>query len=124
MESEKYRKFLRQQAEKNPVKIDRSARSTRFRISWRNEGESPVQSSSSDILDSLYLGKDMKETVVVDRRVAALLQDRLGGLEEENIRMRRRIKIMKFAIGALLIAVVVVSAILIKTYLPQFRILR
>jgi len=123
MESEKYRKFLERQAEKNPVKIEKSLKSGRFRISWENREERPASNSSSDILDSLYLGREMQETVVVDRRVAAMLQDRLRGLEEENISMHKRIKTMKLIIAALLAAVISVSLFLLNMYLPQIQIM-
>jgi hypothetical protein len=119
MESEKYRRFLAQQAEKNPVKMEGSLIGERFRISWEDNEDRPASSSTSDILDSFYFGKDMQETVVVDRRAAALLQDRLRGLEEENIRVRKRIKWMKFIIGALLLAVAFVSVALITIRFPQ-----
>ncbi len=79
--------------------------------------------SSSDLLDSLYLGKDMQETVVVDRKTAAMLQDRLRGLEEENIRVRKRMRLMKFIIGALLVGVALVSLAFINTNYLQIRIM-
>ncbi len=119
MESKKYRKFLEQQAKRNPVKIERGLGIESYRVSWEDNEDRPPSSSSSDILDSLYFGKDMQETVVVDRRAAALLQDRLRGLEEENIRVRKRIKWSKLLIGALLAVVACLSAALIGTYLPQ-----
>ena len=117
MESEKYRKFLEQQAKQNPVKIERGRGIERFRVSWQDNEDRPPSSSSSDILDSFYFGKDMQETVVVDRRAAALLQDRLRGLEEENLRVRKRIKWSKVLIGALMAVVACLSAVLISTHL-------
>jgi len=114
MVTEKYKKFLEMEAKKNPVKIEGSMEKEHLRISWENNKERPIQTKSSDIIDSIYLGKDMEETVVVDRRVAAMLQDRLKGLEEENIRMHRRVKIMKIMIGALLLSVAFTSLILVK----------
>jgi len=123
MESEKYRKFLKQQAEKNPVKIEGSLVGQRFRISWEDERDRTTLDSSSDLLDSLYLGKDMQETVVVDRKTAAMLQDRLRGLEEENIRVRKRMRLMKFIIGALLVGVALVSLAFINTNYLQIRIM-
>ena len=123
MESEKYRKFLKQQAEKNPVKIEGSLVGQRFRISWEDERDRTTLDSSSDLLDSLYLGKDMQETVVVDRKTAAMLQDRLRGLEEENIRVRKRMRLMKFIIGALLVGVALVSLAFINTNYLQIQIM-
>jgi len=119
MESETYRKFLKSEAEKNPVRIEESMEKERFRISWQNVKERPIPISSSDIIDSLYLGEDMQETVIMDRRVAATLQDRLKGLEEENIRMRRRVKVMKLVIGALLLGLTFISLILLRNILPK-----
>jgi len=123
MESEKYRKFLKQQAEKNPVKIEGSLVGQRFRISWENERDRSTLDSSSDLLDSLYLDKNMEETVFVDRKAAAMLQDRLRGLEEENIRVRKQMRLMKFAAGALLIAVALLSLVLLDANLPQIQII-
>lgn len=123
MESEKYRKFLKQQAEKHPVKIEGSLVGERFRISWEDERDRTTLESSSNLLDSLYLGKDMQETVVVDRKTAAMLQDRLRGLEEENIRVRRRMRLMKFIVGALLVGVALISLAFINTNYLQIQIM-
>lgn len=123
MESEKYRKFLKQQAEKNPVKIEGSLVGQRFRISWEDDRDRSTLESSSNLLDSLYLGKDMQETVVVDRKAAAMLQERLRGLEEENIRVRRRIRLMKFAAGALLVALALVSLAFLNSNYLQIQFL-
>ena len=114
---------MKQQAEKNPVKIEGSLVGQRFRISWEDERDRTTLVSSSDLLDSLYLGKDMQETVVVDRKTAAMLQDRLRGLEEENIRVRKRMRLMKFIIGALLVGVALVSLAFINTNYLQIRIM-
>lgn len=123
MESEKYRKFLKQQAEKNPVKIEGSLVGRRFRISWEDERDRSKVDSSSDLLDSLYLDKNMEETVFVDRKAAVMLQDRLRGLEEENIRVRKQMRLMKFAAGVLLIAVALLSLVLLDANLPQIQII-
>ena len=95
----------------------------RFRISWEDERDRSKVDSSSDLLDSLYLDKNMEETVFVDRKVAAMLQDRLRGLEEENIRVRKQMRLMKFAAGALLIAVALLSLVLLDANLPQIQII-
>ena len=123
MESEKYRKFLKQQSEKNPVKIEGSLVGERFRISWEDERDRSTLNSSSNLLDSLYLGKDMQETVVVDRKAAAMLQERLRGLEEENIRVRKRIRLMKFAMGALLVALALVSLAFLNANYLQIQLM-
>ncbi len=119
MESEKYRRFLEQQARRNPVRIEGSLASERFRVSWEDNEDRAALNTSSDILDSVYFGKDMQETVVVDRKAAALLQDRLRGLEEENIRVRKRLKLMKFISGALLLSVALISIAFLGGFLPQ-----
>ncbi len=117
MKSEKYRKFLEQQAEKNPVKIEGSLSTERFKISWQNTKERPAaRAAASDILDSLYLGREMEESVVVDRRVAFLLQDRLRGLEEENLRMHRRAKLLKLAVAGLVVVLIFASLALLSAY--------
>ncbi len=121
MESEKYIKFLEKQARENPVKIEVSARSDSFRISWESDEGKPTAKGSSDILETLYLGKDMQETVIINRKVAILLQDRLRGLEEENIRMRRRLRLLKFAVAFLIITALMSIFIVISQY-PSIRI--
>jgi len=122
MESKKYRKFLETQAEKNPVNIEESSGSKGFKITWDPRRDQPAHGRPSDILDSLYLGKTMEETVVMDRRAARMIQERLNGLEEQNIYMRRRIKMLKVATGVLAIALFFVSIILLSLHLPQLRI--
>jgi hypothetical protein len=123
MSNKKYKKFLEKQSEKNPIDLNSSMSRGNFRISWeRNKEESP-QGSSSHILDSIYLGKDMEETVVVDRRVAGMLRDRLKGMEDENLRLRKRVgrlKIMLIAVGA---AALLLFAVLLNLYLPQLGII-
>ena len=123
MENKKYRKFLEKQAEKNPVNMEDSASAKGFKITWDKGHEEPVRSGSSDILDSLYLGKNMEENVTVERKAAALIRDRLKGLEEENLRLRRRMTSFKFLMVALGISFLFVVAILISVLFPQFRIL-
>jgi len=123
MESKKYRKFLEKQAEKNPVNIEDSTTTRGFRITWDSVHEEPARSGSSDILDSLYLGKNMEENVTVERKAAGLIRDRLRGLEEENLRLRRRISSFKYVMVALGIGFIFVVAILISLLFPQFRIM-
>jgi len=118
MVSEKYRRFLESETQKNPLKIESSMKKEHLMISWANVKERSVQSGSSDIIDSIYLGKDMQETVIMDRRVAATLQDHLRQLEEENTRMRRRIKIMKALMGAFVMIVALMSLVLLKINFP------
>jgi hypothetical protein len=123
MENKKYRKFLEKQAEKNPVNIEDSTSARGFKITWDKAHEEPTRSGSSDILDSLYLGKNMEQNVTVERKVAGLIRDRLKGLDEENLRLRRRITSYKVLTVALGISFLFVIAILISVLFPQFRIL-
>lgn len=123
MENKKYRKFLEKQAEENPVNIEDSTGGRGFKITWDNIHEEPVRSGSSDILDSLYFGKNMEENVTVERKVAGLIRDRLKGLEEENLRLHRRITSFKVLMVALGISFLFVLAILISLVFPQFRIM-
>jgi hypothetical protein len=61
--------------------------------------------------------------VTVERKVAGLIRDRLKGLEEENLRLRRRITSFKALMIALGISFLFVLAILISLLFPQFRIM-
>jgi hypothetical protein len=65
----------------------------------------------------------MKENVTVERKVAGLIRDRLKGLEEENLQLRRRITSFKALMIALGISFLFVLAILISLLFPQFRIM-
>ncbi|MCS7119755.1 MAG: hypothetical protein NZ952_00885 [Candidatus Bathyarchaeota archaeon] len=122
MESKKYMKFLEHQAHQNPVRIEGSLKSEKFRISWQSPEGKHALPGSSDIIESLYLGREMQESVVVDRRIAMLLQDRLRGLEEENIRMRKRLKLQKLlnifllALLALLLSYLILSQYMINVF--------
>ncbi len=123
MESDKYRRFLEKQAEKNPVKIEGSTDNKGFKITWNNVRDEPKRGSSSDILDSLYLGKNMEETVIIERKVAGLLKDRLRGLEDENLRLRKRLTTLKILLIALGTSLLFVSILLLSLLIPQFRII-
>ncbi|RLI36763.1 hypothetical protein DRO55_02860 [Candidatus Bathyarchaeota archaeon] len=59
MSSKTYRRFLRSEAESHPVKIDKNI------ISWEdiNIKTQTGLTSPSDILESIYLKRDMSETV-------------------------------------------------------------
>ena len=96
MTSETYKRFLESQAEKNPVKLDRRT------MSWEEQDVRLPPGSPSNLLESVYLGREPEETVVVDRRSAKLLQERLAGLEVEVNRLHRRIRGMKILVWALL----------------------
>jgi hypothetical protein len=65
----------------------------------------------------------MEENVTVERKVAGLIRDRLKGLEEENLRLRKHITSFKILMFALGISFLFVLAILISLLFPQFRIM-
>jgi len=96
MKSETYKRFLESQAKKNPVKLDRKT------MSWEEQDVRLPPSSPSNLLESVYLGREPEETVVMDRRSAKLLQERLAGLETEVNRLHKRIRGMKMLIWVLL----------------------
>jgi len=92
--SSQLKEFLESQAKKNPIKAD----GTKF--SWEENGiqRDRVAKGSSGLLDAIYLKKPAEGTVVVERSVAALIQERISNLEEELTRMRSRIRFFKIAI--------------------------
>ncbi len=97
MSSKSYKRFLELQSKKNPIQKER----TRF-LYWEEKERSPPSGSSSNMLESIYLGREPEETVVMDRRTATVLQERLVGLEGKVNHMHRRIRIMKVLMVALL----------------------
>ena len=106
MDSELYRKFLEFEAKEHPVRMGQT------RISWENlyERTKPQRSSKpSDILDSIYLEREMEDTVIMDKRVAAMLHDRIAGLEADLGKMRNQVRILKIIIGVLLLVIVILS---------------
>jgi len=96
MTSETYKRFLESQAEKNPVKLDRKT------MSWEEQDVRLPPGSPSNLLESVYLGREPEETVIMDRKSAKLLQERLSGLEMEVNRLHKRIRRMKMSIWVLL----------------------
>jgi len=97
MESEKYKEFLKHQAVKRPLHREASKEKMLIGISRESERKA-YRDEASDILDSILLGKEMNQSVTVDRRAASLLQYRLNVLEEENLYLQRRIGRMKVII--------------------------
>jgi len=93
MSTEKFKSFLEFQAKRSPLKVSEVS------ISWEDSGGRGISSRPSDFLDSVYLGKELQNTVVMERSVAAMLQHRLQELEKENERMRRRIRMFKFVLS-------------------------
>lgn len=123
MSNKKYKKFLEKQSEKNPIDLNSSTPRENFRISWARKKEKLPQGSPSHILDSIYLGKDMEETVVVDRRVASMLQDRLKGVEDENLRLRKRVGRLKIFLVAAAATALLLFVALLNLYLSLGTIL-
>jgi len=106
MSSEKFREFLEIQSRRSPLRI------TGHRLSWEERGERPITSESSDFLESVYLGKELQSTVVMEHSVAAMLQQRLTELERDNERLRKSVSRLKIALGF----VVAVALIALWTY--------
>ncbi len=98
MSSEKFRKFLEIQSRRSPLRISEG------KVSWEEKDVMTVSYKPSDFLESVYLGKELQNTVVMDRSVAAMLQHRLTELEKENGRLRKSIKILKIALGGVIVA--------------------
>jgi hypothetical protein len=119
MSNKKYKKFLEKQSEKNPIDLNSSTPHGNFGISWARKKEKFSQGSSSYILDSIYLGKDMEETVVVDRRVASMLQDRLKGVEDENLLLRKRVGRLKIILVTVAATALLLFVVLLNLYLSQ-----
>jgi len=88
------KEFLESQAKKNPIRADGS------KFSWeeKNVQSDRVETGSSGLLDAIYLKKPAEGTVVVERSVAALIQERISNLEEEITHLRSRIRFFKIAI--------------------------
>jgi hypothetical protein len=119
MSNKKYKKFLEKQSEKNPIDPNSSSPRGNFRISWARKKEKIPKGNRSHILDSIYLGKDMEETVVIDRRVASMLQDRLKGVEDENLRLRKRMGRLKILLVAVAATALLLFIAFLNLYLSQ-----
>jgi len=104
MKSEKYIEFLKRQAVKRPLHRNVSTEKIILKVPRENV-EKTYGDGSSSILDSILLVKEMSQSVTVDRRAASLLQYRLNVLEEENLHMQRRIRLMKMIIILMAVAI-------------------
>ncbi|MEM2091821.1 MAG: hypothetical protein QXR59_00850 [Candidatus Bathyarchaeia archaeon] len=106
MESEIFKRFLETESRRAPIERKQSGVGERFWLFWgESKDRAEIKRGTSDIIDSLYFGEEPSRTVVIDRRVARMLQERIKGLEEENLRLYKHIRIMKFIILTLLLAV-------------------
>jgi len=92
--STQLKEFLEYEAKKNPIKGD----GTKF--SWEEKAVQGdrVSRGGSGLLDAIYLKKPTEGTVVVEKSVAALIQERISNLEEEITRLRSRVRFFKIAI--------------------------
>jgi len=113
MESKKYKEFLKRQAAKKPLQKNVSTEKIILGIPRENV-EKDYGDESSNILDSILLGKKMGQSVTIDRRSASLLQYRLNVLDEENLRMQRKIRLMKMTIILMAAAILSLCAYLIS----------
>ena len=100
--SSQLEEFLEFQAKKNPIRADGS------KFSWEDKAvqRERAEAGSSGLLDAIYLKKPAEGTVVVERSVAALIQERISNLEEEITRLRSRIRLFKIAILIFLVGAV------------------
>jgi hypothetical protein len=115
MESEKYRKFLEIESKKAPLEKKQSDMRERFWISWgESVDRAPIEKGTSDIIDSLYFGNDPSRTVVIDRKVAKILQERLRGLEEENMRLHKRVRLMRLIMYALILIIFLMAIAIVQ----------
>lgn len=115
MESEKYRKFLEIESKKAPLEKKQSDMRERFWFSWgESVDRAPVEKGSSDIIDSLYFGNDLSRTVVIDRKVAKILQERLRGLEEENMRLHKRVRLIRLIMYALILIIILMAIAIVQ----------
>jgi len=77
------------------------------------EGPSGL-SGSTGILEFMYLNRGAEDTVVMDKRVVTMLQERLKNLEEENRRLRGKVRTIKLLLAgsaALIVALVLMSVL-------------
>jgi len=108
--NETYRRFLVLESKRYPLKMSRNT------VSWESEDRgSPSEADHPrDILEFMYLERGTQDAVVMDKRVAAMLQDRLRNLEEENQHLRGRVRIMKFLVGGLVVVALLLTWMLIE----------
>lgn len=106
MSSEKFKRFLEIESRRKPLSVSEE------RVSWEEKGERTLSSQPSDFLESVYLGKELQNTVVMERSVAAMLQHRLTELEKENGHLRSSVRILKFVLGGFVVVTLLVWVVL------------
>jgi hypothetical protein len=115
MESKKYRDFLEKEASKSPIEKKPSNFKGKFWFSWGESSDRAVlDEGASDIIDSIYFGEDLSKTVVMDRKVARIIQERIKDLEEENIHLYKRIRVMKIIIFSLVATILIIAVIILS----------
>lgn len=103
---DKYKRFLEIESRRAPLERKQSNVGGRSLIYWgESRDRATIEKGASDIISSLYFGEEPQRAVIIDRSVARILQERLKSLEEENIRLYRRMRFAKFLIGGLLLLV-------------------
>jgi hypothetical protein len=105
MSSESYKKFLETQAKKKPIDIER----VRFIPPLKKVKKEESSSSPSNLLESVYLKKDLNETIVVERGTARMLRERLTELEKKVNHLNQRLLVMRLMIIVLLVISVVLA---------------
>ncbi|MBS7607056.1 hypothetical protein KEJ14_04355 [Candidatus Bathyarchaeota archaeon] len=114
MGAERYKRFLEVESRRAPLERKQSNVGERSLIYWgESRDRATMSKGTSDIISSLYFGEEPQSAVIIDRSVAKILQERLNSLEEENIRLYRRIRFAKFLIGGLLLLVLLMLAMLL-----------
>ena len=81
-------------------------------ISWEEKSERAVSFQQSEFLESMYLGKELRDIVVMERSIAAMLKYRLTELEKENEHLRKSIRILKIALSGVISAAVLAFLVL------------
>lgn len=119
MESERYKKFLEIESRKAPIKRKESEARERFWIYWEDGSDVSElrRRDGLEMIDSPYFGGGLQNTIVIDARVARIIQARFKELEEENMRFRKHVRLMKIMIAALvLIIFIMIIFIGVKPY--------
>ncbi len=115
MESKRYRNFLEAESKRAPIEKRQSSSGRHFWILWEEKMDKiTIGKGTSDIIDLLYFGEDLSRPVIIDRKVARMIQERLKGLEDENIRLHKQVRVMKIiSCGLALAASMVIMALLL-----------
>jgi len=111
IDSKRYKDFLESESRKAPIEKKQIDEGRRFWVYWTERDDKVVgEGETRDIIDLVYFDKKPSKTVILDRSTARILQERLKGLEEENIDLLKKMRVMKSIICALTL---VITALLI-----------